>query len=196
MAKLCEKCGNGHEKSGKFCSRSCANSRVFSAESKEKKRLAMKGKPWNRGPKTEDEKKIVAAKLKARSEQVYNEKSFDELSIWQKKRRVLEDQDYKCNKCGVVEWMGQPLCLELEHKDGDTKNNERSNLECICPNCHSQTDTWRGRNIKKKVSDAVLLEAIKTSLTIAEALRSVGLPDKGSSYSRAHKLAASIKVMQ
>lgn len=43
--------------------------------------------------------------------------------------------------------MGNPIPLELEHKDGDHGNNEISNLEILCPNCHAFTPTYRGKNI-------------------------------------------------
>ena len=47
---------------------------------------------------------------------------------------VKED---KCEKCGNTYWLGVKLPLELHHKDGDHFNNELSNLEILCPNCHS-----------------------------------------------------------
>lgn len=65
-----------------------------------------------------------------------------------RRKRVLLEQDGKCNKCGIDNWQGKPISLELEHIDGNNKNNDRSNLECLCPNCHAQTSTWRGRNRK------------------------------------------------
>ena len=68
------------------------------------------------------------------------------------RRKVLEEQNYKCNRCGLDEWQGHTLVLELEHKDGVRNNNERSNLECLCPNCHSLTYTWRGRS-RKRIHD-------------------------------------------
>lgn len=49
--------------------------------------------------------------------------------------------------CGLTnEWNGQPLTLELDHIDGDPTNNEISNLRFLCPNCHSQTETNKGKN--------------------------------------------------
>ena len=69
--------------------------------------------------------------------------------------KVLEEQNFKCNRCGNDSWLNQPLTLELEHKDGIRTNNIRENLECLCPNCHSQTTTWRGRDRKKKYGSLV-----------------------------------------
>ena len=54
----------------------------------------------------------------------------------------------KRKRCGLFDWLGNVITLELDHIDGNNKNNDRSNLECLCPNCHAQTPTWRGRNRK------------------------------------------------
>lgn len=53
--------------------------------------------------------------------------------------------EHKCNRCGLTEWMGEPIPLELHHKDGDNLNNNLDNLEIICPNCHTFTDGYRNR---------------------------------------------------
>lgn len=52
----------------------------------------------------------------------------------------------ECECCGITEWLGQPLSLELDHIDGDASNNAPSNLRMLCPNCHSITPTWKARN--------------------------------------------------
>jgi len=59
-----------------------------------------------------------------------------------------------CVKCGNEgEWLGESITLELDHIDGDRFNNDLKNLRILCPNCHSQTPTFRGRgNIRKKIS--------------------------------------------
>jgi hypothetical protein len=56
----------------------------------------------------------------------------------------------KCNKCERTLWLGKKIPLELHHKDGDNTNNELSNLELLCPNCHALTDTYRSKNIPLK----------------------------------------------
>lgn len=55
-----------------------------------------------------------------------------------------------CECCGISEWHGKPLNMELHHKDGNTNNNNLDNLELLCPNCHSQTDNFRSKNKKDK----------------------------------------------
>ena len=51
-----------------------------------------------------------------------------------------------CAICTLSQWMGKALTLQLDHIDGDATNNFPPNLRLICPNCHSQTPTWTGRN--------------------------------------------------
>lgn len=46
-------------------------------------------------------------------------------------------KEHKCERCGCSEWIGQPIPLELHHKDGDHYNNSLDNLEILCPNCHA-----------------------------------------------------------
>ena len=57
---------------------------------------------------------------------------------------------YRCESCGLKEWLGNPIPLELHHKDGDRTHNELSNYELLCPNCHAFTDSYRGKNSRKK----------------------------------------------
>jgi hypothetical protein len=64
------------------------------------------------------------------------------------KRYLTEKYGYKCSivDCGISDWCGKKLVLELEHIDGNHLNNEESNICLICPNCHTQTLTYKGKN--------------------------------------------------
>jgi 5-methylcytosine-specific restriction endonuclease McrA len=53
-----------------------------------------------------------------------------------------------CSKCERTKWLGQPIALELDHINGNKRDNRLSNLRILCPNCHAQTPTYRGRNIR------------------------------------------------
>lgn len=68
------------------------------------------------------------------------------------KNRLLQEGIFepKCYKCSSIKWNDKPIPLELEHIDGNHKNNSLENLTLLCPNCHAQTDTYRGKNIKNK----------------------------------------------
>jgi len=97
----------------------------------------------------------------------------------------------KCQNCGISEWHGVEIPLELDHINGDSTNNRVDNLRLLCPNCHSITPTWRGRNIntgEAKVSDKDLLTALEKCSNIRQALLEVGLAPKGGNYTRAKKL--------
>lgn len=62
------------------------------------------------------------------------------------KNYLLDIRERKCEVCGITEWMDLPAPLDLDHKDGDPTNNDLDNLRLICPNCHAQTENYKGRN--------------------------------------------------
>lgn len=66
------------------------------------------------------------------------------------KRYYMELVEYKCVLCGISEWLGNPLILQVDHVDGDRTNNTLENLRLLCPNCHSQTETWSKKKANKE----------------------------------------------
>ena len=62
------------------------------------------------------------------------------------RRYLLFTREHLCARCGNTEWLGNEIPIETHHKDGNYKNNEEQNLELLCPNCHSVTDNYRGKN--------------------------------------------------
>lgn len=65
--------------------------------------------------------------------------------------RWFKDNFKACQICGVQDWMGKPLTLQLDHISGDRSDAGRDNLRLICPNCHSQTDTYAGKSYGKNM---------------------------------------------
>lgn len=123
--------------------------------------------------------------------QGWNIKSPDDIvtSPLTLKKKLIEKRGYKCERCGNALWLGKPITLELHHKNGEHKDNQEDNLELLCPNCHSFTDTWKGKNHKNsRVSDEDFLQALKNTENIHQACLQVGLTPCQSSYERARKL--------
>jgi Zn finger protein HypA/HybF involved in hydrogenase expression len=203
--KNCKKCGNKFEPVKgllNYCSLECRNSRTWSIEDKEKKSISAKNSEKVKMANCNRPKDVWLEINERRKEQHVKkilESNYDELSFNSLRYRILYEQENKCNSCGISEWLGEPIILELEHIDGNHFNNERSNLEMICPNCHSQTSTWRGRNKtnkRHKISDEELFNCLlKNNWNMRQSLLDVGLAAKGGNYNRCHKLKKEYYIM-
>ena len=62
------------------------------------------------------------------------------------KKYTILTKGYSCSECGISEWNDKPITLQLDHIDGNADNNHEDNLRLLCPNCHSQTDTFGAKN--------------------------------------------------
>lgn len=71
--------------------------------------------------------------------------------------RILLFEKYECKHCGIYEWRGKRIVLQIDHINGDNTDNRLENIRLLCPNCHSQTDTYAGKGKKyytfKKIKD-------------------------------------------
>lgn len=66
------------------------------------------------------------------------------------KRRLLSENiiENKCDKCGIESWLDKPIVCHLDHINGISNDHKLDNLRMLCPNCHSQTNTYAGKNRK------------------------------------------------
>jgi hypothetical protein len=56
----------------------------------------------------------------------------------------------RCEQCGLTEWQGKPLTAHIDHINGIKSDHRLENLRMLCPNCHSQTDTYSGHNARRR----------------------------------------------
>lgn len=204
--KKCNKCEVDFEPQKglvNFCSIECRNSRTWSdddklkksesAKNSEKVKIAISLASEAKLNMTTERWGEIKSKREIDRKRLIMDTDYSDLTFGRLRERVLYEQDCKCKRCGISEWLGESISLELEHIDGNHHNNERDNLEMLCPNCHSLTLTWRGRNKQTdnrlKISDETLLESlIINDWNMRQALIGLGLAAKGGNYKRCHKL--------
>lgn len=112
------------------------------------------------------------------------------------RQKLIDIYGEKCSVCGIESvWMNLPLTLHVDHIDGNHQNNNMENVRLLCPNCHSQTKNYAGRNKKHhgqknafSVADKELLNALLESSNISQALTKVDLAPKAGNYERCKRL--------
>jgi len=195
-------------KSGKWC---CSKSPNSCPELKRKNSYGLKkayqegrkncnqfdGKrEWAKGKSAISDKRIKVKKFTI--EQIFIKEStatrtrVRDLVI---KEKLIE---YKCKECKLSNWNNKPITLELDHINGNVNDNRLENLRFLCPNCHSQTETFCGKNINKgveKVSEELLVKSLRESQSIHNALKNVGLAAKGGNYNRAWSLINKYNIL-
>lgn len=73
--------------------------------------------------------------------------------------RLKKRKQYICSECGLNEWRNKHISLQMDHINGNHNDDRIDNLRWLCPNCHSQTDTYAGRGIKNKNSTDLIKRA-------------------------------------
>lgn len=140
---------------------------------------------WNKGLTAYEDKRIQS---KYSPEELFSNESY---VFGPRKQILLKERGHICEICRLEYWLGEKITLELDHIDGNHFNNVKENLRLICPNCHSQTDTWKGRNSKagkKKFSDEIMLEIFLQEKNIHKTLLRMKMCPSGANYSMMHNL--------
>lgn len=195
----CENCQNYHSGnygSGRFCSKKCA--RGYSTKAKrdeinQKVSNKLSGKKFvfteeQRRRGAETKAKNLREKKRLRIENL----AFDELKIQEKRIRIFNEQQECCSVCGLKDWNGQPITLELDHISGDRTDESRNNLRLICPNCHSQTHTYKVKNVdspgKRRYTDDEIVEVLLIEDSLYKVLKTLGMNLHGGNYTRLRRI--------
>lgn len=195
----CENCETKHTGeygSGRFCSAKCArgfSTKTKRAEINQKVAEKLSGRKFvfteaQRRKGAETKARNLREQKNARIENA----PFDELSNGEKRSRIFNEQQGCCSVCGLEEWNDQPITLELDHISGNRKDESRDNLRLICPNCHSQTHTYKVKNVdspgKRKYTDDEIAEVLLTEDSLYKVLIKLGMNPHGGNYTRLRRI--------
>lgn len=148
--KLCKHCSrplsyDDFKRKKVFCNSSC--SATFNNLAKEKKKIYYSCIHCNKLSEQRSGKRNKYCSTKCQQEFQTNLKIVESIaSAKTMKKFLISKYGNKCWKCNITEWNGTTLVMELEHIDGNSSNNQIENLSLLCPNCHSQTPTYKAKN--------------------------------------------------
>ena len=108
---------------------------------------------------------------------------------------------YVCEKCGNDgNWQGQILTLQLDHRNGVNNDHRLENLRWLCPNCHSQTETFTGRNKtdKEKVTftEEQAIQALKNTPNVHQATKYIGCAEGGANWTKLKAIKNKFNIIQ
>jgi HNH endonuclease len=102
----------------------------------------MTGQGWNKG----DVMGLVKNNTRPLDEILVENSTYTNTHKIKKRLIAAGLKDHVCETCGLQQWNGQQISLELDHINGDRFDHRLENLQLLCPNCHSQTPSYRGKN--------------------------------------------------
>jgi len=142
----CQCCGS-KTNNPRFCSRSCAakiNNLGVRRRVPTSGHCIVCGKPKFGGRKSFCSRACNSTFIRNEKDKKIESNSQ---SSWRTIKSFLMRRVGSCQECGISRWNDKLLSLECDHLDGDISNNCLSNARLLCPNCHSQTPTFRAKNI-------------------------------------------------
>lgn len=139
---FCDEVLSYSENNKKFCNRSCSakfNNKITKNKFV-KKALCPCGKIKNKKGK-------FCSDCITNKQHLHFIHDFEKISCDSVRRRfLLRTCPHQCEICKETQWQGQPIPLIMDHIDGDSTNNVRSNFRLVCPNCDAQLPTYKAKN--------------------------------------------------
>lgn len=130
-------------------------------------RLNAKENYQNLHQEVKDRMNWAKGKCFVKPEELKNKKEIFIDTIERMIKNKMVDLEYKCSVCGNTgTWNNKPLKLEIHHIDGNHQNNAIENLTYLCPNCHTQTSTYRNRGTCRWLKDDQIKEFLETNLPL------------------------------